>query len=297
MVLTLDHLQHQVHSTHHTAKKASFVKEIGALGLIFGGVLVVSIVFINLWLFYQSALEFFGQEKKVHSVAPLIAQQDTSQTITALLHTPLDQIKDEIEQQIRQYTTTTWEEENSLVTMQTLVKSRMGSYGFEFNTVPPNNTLVVTSVGIEAPIIDLYYKSADHIKEGDFDKELYHGVVKYPSTPTPDKTGNMLIFWHTSYYRWKHNGYGTIFSKLPKMEHGNEIQLTRQGQLYTYEVIEKIVVRPKDVDDVYLKYKDGQYLTLMWCYPLGTDQRRMLIIAKRKQKPSTLTYNTSQKSF
>lgn len=123
--------------------------------------------------------------------------------------------------------------------------------------------------------------------------ELYDGVVKYPSTPEPGSKGNTLIFGHTSYYRWKKNPYGEIFAKIYDLKYGDTIKVAWNGQLYTYEVIDKIITRPENVDKEYMKYTDGEYITLMWCYPLGTDSKRGLIIAKRIKNPKAETNTIS----
>jgi sortase (surface protein transpeptidase) len=49
--------------------------------------------------------------------------------------------------------------------------------------------------------------------------------VKYPYTPDPGQSGNILIFGHTSYYWWKKNPYGDIFAKIPLLRHGDIIEI------------------------------------------------------------------------
>ncbi len=122
-------------------------------------------------------------------------------------------------------------------------------------------------------------------------------MVKYPSTPEPGITGNTLIFGHTSYYWRKKNPYAEIFAKLPAVVEGDLIQVLRHGQLTEFEVVAKAIVNPTKVDETYLKYTGGSYITLMGCYPIGSDSRRILIIAKKKTKPSgtTLTLSPAKK--
>lgn len=152
---------------------------------------------------------------------------------------------------------------------------------------------------MNAPIVDISAATEQKIRHGDFDQELYSGAVKYPSTPEPGITGNALIFGHTSYYWWKKNPYGEVFAKLPALEKGDLIQTLWHGQLSEFEVVEKIIVNPSKVDETYLKYTNGSYITLMGCYPIGSDSRRILIIAKKKTKSSgkmvTLSPETDKK--
>jgi sortase (surface protein transpeptidase) len=40
--------------------------------------------------------------------------------------------------------------------------------------------------------------------------------------------GNVFLFGHSSFYRWKQNNYGAVFKDLPKIEKGDEIRLVRE---------------------------------------------------------------------
>ena len=74
-----------------------------------------------------------------------------------------------------------------------------------------------------------------------------------------------MIFGHTSQERREKNPYGTVFSNLPKLQYGDEVQVVWKGELYTYKVVETVIRRPKDVDAEFQKReeKDKEYITLM----------------------------------
>jgi LPXTG-site transpeptidase (sortase) family protein len=110
---------------------------------------------------------------------------------------------------------------------------------------------------------------------------LYSGVVKYPYTPNPWEKWNVFIFWHSSYYWWKHNPYGTIFAKIPILKKGDKIIVEWKWRVYSYSVIKKYVLRPRQVDKIYKKYMNGYYLSIMACYPIWSDRKRMVIIATK----------------
>lgn len=61
------------------------------------------------------------------------------------------------------------------------------------------------------------------------------------------------------------------------------IQIVRDGQIYTYKVLEKKVIKPKQVNEEYTRYNkdNNNFLTLMGCYPIGSDANRILIHAER----------------
>lgn len=164
---------------------------------------------------------------------------------------------------------------------------------FDFNLLPPENRIIIPSIDIDAPIVDLQYAAMENFEAGNYDAELYSGAVKYPTTPDPGNSGNALIFWHTSFYWWKHNPYGTIFARLPKLKKADQIQIIWNGKLHTYKVKEKIIVSPEKVKQTYLNYKNGNFLTLMGCYPVGSDKDRILIIAELITPKQSLAYSSN----
>jgi LPXTG-site transpeptidase (sortase) family protein len=61
------------------------------------------------------------------------------------------------------------------------------------------------------------------------------------------------------------------------------IKLIRDGKLYEYKIIEKVIVKPSLVNKQYQSYQDKgeDYITIMGCYPLGRTDKRMMVTAKR----------------
>lgn len=165
---------------------------------------------------------------------------------------------------------------------ETFLRSKLKDYPFDFNTLPPVNKIVIPSLGLDVPIIEPKSMTADDFIKANFDDELNSGVVKYPTTPDPGASGNSLIFGHTSQEFWKHNAYGTIFKGIPKLANGDKIKVIREGNLFEYIVVDKFVVIPNQVNTQYMSYQNagGSYITLMGCYPLGTDKKRIMVVAK-----------------
>lgn len=247
----------------------AFLKEISLFVGIFATVFVVSVAFVNANLIYHTAKDLFTWVQA--------ANYDFQSSSD-------ENIKDSIEQ--------LWKEE-SLATKNILRKSNVSaqksreaslqskSYSFSYSMVPPEHRIFIPSIGVDAPIVDVSAATENKLKHGDFTNELASGVVKYPSTADPGTHGNSLIFGHTSYYRWKKNPYGEIFAKIFDLKEGALVKIAWWGQLYTYEVVAKIFVTPAKVDEEYNKYTNGEYITLMGCYPIGSDSKRGLIVAKR----------------
>lgn len=168
------------------------------------------------------------------------------------------------------------------ISPQTLLQQKLADYPFVFNTLPPISKILIPSIWLEAPLIASKHMEVQDFTQGNFDEELNQGVVKYPTTPDPGTDGNSLIFGHTSQEFWKHNSYGTIFKDIPNLVSWAIIKVLWKWNLFEYRVIDKFVVLPKQVNDQYMTYQNagGSYITLMGCYPLGTDKKRIMVVAK-----------------
>lgn len=239
--------------------------EMMRVGIVLSISFVVGMVFTNFGIFQAQWMEYFGA-----GVIPSVATATASQTqinntfvqpIVALSGFPRPSFSWHLLRQLR-------------------------GFKFNFNTLPPDNRLMIPSLGVNVPIVDVKFYTTQKLEEGDFHKELAQWVVKYPMTPTPGQTGNILIFGHTSDYRRNNNTFGQVFSKIPKLHVGSVVKMVRWGQVYQYEIIEKVIKDPKAVAGEYEKYKDGQYVTLVGCYPIGTDSRRIMLIGKMKKSDS-----------
>jgi LPXTG-site transpeptidase (sortase) family protein len=164
------------------------------------------------------------------------------------------------------------------------LKQNLDSYNMTFNTLPPTDRVIIPDIDVNVPLLQSSFNGhIDNITKEDMDKDLYQWVVQYPTTPHAGEGWNTLIFWHTSYEAWKHNPYATVFAKLPKLNKGQTMQVIQNGKLYEYEVIEKKIMAPSKVNEEYLKTTNGNYLTLLGCYPIWSDKQRIMIIGKLKE--------------
>jgi LPXTG-site transpeptidase (sortase) family protein len=245
-------------------------KEVGLFLGIFVSVFVISIVFVNAGLFINTIKWAFSSVK----AESYVFSSDVSGSIDMFWSTEdqSDILKSVAKDRIP-YVSSQQKIEASL---------QQKKYDFSYSLLPPGNRLYIPAIGVDAPIVDIDVTSEAKLKHWDFNTELFSGVVKYPSTPEPWYKGNTLIFGHTSYYRWKKNPFGEVFAKIYELKVHDEIKIAWKWQLYTYEIIDTMIVTPDKVDAAYMKYTNGEYITLMWCYPVGSDSRRGLIIAKRK---------------
>ncbi len=169
----------------------------------------------------------------------------------------------------------------ALPDMDSFLRSQLVKIDFEFNLLPPDNRISIPKLGIQAPVLNIVYYTPEKLAKWDFDKELYKWVVKYPHTASPGEEWNTLIFGHTSYYWRKKNPYGDIFAKIPLLKKWDILEVRRKGKYYQYKMIDRKVVWPSGVNDYYASYLSGKYLTLMGCYPIGTDAQRIMVVFEK----------------
>lgn len=165
-------------------------------------------------------------------------------------------------------------------------KKRQESLDFQFNTLPPDKRIIIPDLGVQAPIITVEWDIENKMKEGEFTEELKKWTVWYPTTPEPGEKWMTMVVGHTSNYFWVKSAYNTVFSKIPQLKEGQKIQIIRDGQLYEYVMKEQKIVKPSEVDDVYKDHYDDEKKTLaiMGCYPVGSRDKRIIIIAEPVQK-------------
>lgn len=109
---------------------------------------------------------------------------------------------------------------------------------------------------------------------------LNESLVHYGGTPLPGQYGNTVIFGHSTlpqFYNPK--SYKTVFSMLPTLQKGDEIDIHYDGVDYTYSIYDMVVVDPTDLSPLEQRFDDS-YLTLVTCVPPGTYWKRLNVKAK-----------------
>lgn len=110
--------------------------------------------------------------------------------------------------------------------------------------------------------------------------DLMQSLVHYGGTALPGEYGNTVIFGHSTlpqFYNPK--SYKTIFSILPSLKSGDEIDITYDGISYRYQVFDMTVSEPSDLSALEQKFDDS-YLTLITCVPPGTYWQRLHVKAR-----------------
>jgi sortase A len=145
-------------------------------------------------------------------------------------------------------------------------------------TKPPikntNFTIDIEKVHVSAPIIT----GIDPSNEKVYDAALTKGVLLMTGTGEIGKTGNAVIYGHSSANEV--SPYQKIFATINNLKNGDIIKVHKDDTSYTYAVTNKKVVEATDLS--ILDQTKDKTLTLMTCWPIGTDKQRLIIVAKQQ---------------
>lgn len=161
--------------------------------------------------------------------------------------------------------------EDSMQTMnETLASSEEGVQEEEvIDSVPtemqtPNGLAVMGIVSI--PKIDINLM----LVEGVTRQALKFAVGHMPGTAMPGEVGNSALAGHRSYT------FGEYFNRLDEVEVGDEIQITRGKETYTYKVYESFLVEPTEVW-VTEPIENKKIVTLITCHPVVKATHRLIV--------------------
>jgi len=146
---------------------------------------------------------------------------------------------------------------------------------------PTDMRLIIPRIDQNIPVVRV--PSENLIKrdwkalEQDMQESLKDGVVHYPGTSMPDQIGNTVITGHSSYFPWDPGRFKDVFALLHQVNVGDKIISYYNQHKYIYEVSEKKVVLPTEID--ILKQTPDKRLTLITCTPVGTNLKRLVVIA------------------
>lgn len=136
--------------------------------------------------------------------------------------------------------------------------------------VTPMNTYTIT-----IPKLKIY--GAVVTVAGD---DLAKSLVHYGGTAIPGEYGNTVIFGHSTLPQfYDPKNYKTIFSLLPTLDIGGEIDISYDSISYRYKVFDRFVSAPSDLSALEQTFDDS-YVTLITCVPPGTYWQRLHVKAK-----------------
>ena len=152
---------------------------------------------------------------------------------------------------------------------------------FDMEIAPPDDRVVISRINRNVPIVKV--SSENLIKrnwsglESDIQQALRYGVVHYPGTAEPGENGNVVITGHSSYFSWDPGRFKDVFALLHDVVIGDKIVVYHNQKKYFYQVYDKFIVTP---DQINLLTQNGENrLTLITCTPVGTNLKRLIVLA------------------
>src|SRR3972149_10801481 len=113
-------------------------------------------------------------------------------------------------------------------------------------------------------------------------EDLSKNLIQIPGTAVPGRVGNTVIFGHSILpIFFNPENYLSIFSTLPTLKKGDEINVGYDGVSYKYRVENMFEVTPTDLE-VLQQNESDSFITLVTCVPPGDPRKpRRLIVRAR----------------
>lgn len=148
---------------------------------------------------------------------------------------------------------------------------------------PADKTLtpIDTNFGIIIPKINVnskIVKDVDPYDSSIYQRALTKGVAHALGSSYPGHDGNVFVFSHSSSDILHASLYNSIFYLLPKLEIGDSVILYFQNTPFRYTVTKKYITDPSNIS-ILENHSTDKTLTLMTCYPPGTDLKRFVVEA------------------
>lgn len=154
--------------------------------------------------------------------------------------------------------------------------SSSGSVQSLVTPIDPNFGIVIPKIGANSRVI----ADVDWRDSRVYQPALAQGVAQAAGSALPGQHGNVFLFAHAGADLLEALRYNAVFYLLDKLESGDEIDVWYQGQPWQYRVTEKKVVTSAAVEYVAAKIGQGERLTLMTCWPMGTTWKRLIVLAE-----------------
>jgi LPXTG-site transpeptidase (sortase) family protein len=116
--------------------------------------------------------------------------------------------------------------------------------------------------------------------EAVYKKALENSLAHFKGSPIPGQSGNTFIYGHSiteSVYRDNPNNPVVEFTKLGKF--GDKIYIDIDDKRISYTVNKVKIINPDETD--ILNDQGGKTITLMTCYPFGSNSKRLVVVANQ----------------
>ena len=136
--------------------------------------------------------------------------------------------------------------------------------------------VLIPDIGVDSQIVELATKYDEKgVLVWDTPK---HAVGHHKGTANPGETGNVVLSGHISS---PISQEGNVFSQLPKLQPGAEVQLQTAQGTYIYKAVGRQVVEPTAVE--VMDPTSSPTVTLITCYPDFIYTHRLVVTAKLEE--------------
>ncbi|MCC2631784.1 MAG: sortase family protein [Patescibacteria group bacterium] len=147
--------------------------------------------------------------------------------------------------------------------------------GVNFEAFDGSPTLLIPKLGIEAPII----RNVSLTNQSEYDSALHTGIGLGKGTADLESPqGNSFLFGHSSNVSLRPTIYDSIFANLPNMVEGDRFLISVGGRQTEYVVERSHSIEATEVS--YLASSDTRHVTLVTCWPIGTNLKRWVVQAR-----------------
>jgi len=165
---------------------------------------------------------------------------------------------------------------------KTVEESRQQIPALNLQIAPTDDRIIIPRINKNVPVVGVstenLLKRDWNGLEKDIQDALKDGVVHYPGTAMPGLRGNVVITGHSSYFAWDPGRFKDVFALLHEVAVGDTVIVYHNQEKYTYKVYETRVVTPDKVEILTQQGEDR--LTLITCTPVGTNLKRLIVLAK-----------------
>jgi len=138
--------------------------------------------------------------------------------------------------------------------------------------------ILIPKIGADACVLP----NIDPTKKEEYAKALQKCVAHARGSGLPGESGpnrTIYLFAHSTNAPYNISRFNAIFYSLKDLEAGDEIIVWFWGKKFRYLVFEKKIL-PVDDISYFQPQAEEEKLVLQTCYPPGTTQKQLLIIAK-----------------
>jgi LPXTG-site transpeptidase (sortase) family protein len=153
---------------------------------------------------------------------------------------------------------------------QEKINQEAASYG-----ISTNFSIVIPRIDTKAEVI----ANVNPASEKEYQEALKYGVAHALGTGFPGGNDTIYLFAHSSNPLMPTDYSSAVFYLLKELAPKDQIIIFFSGQKFVYEVAQNVITSADDTS--WLTQNTGEKLVLQTCWPPGTRQKRLLVIANR----------------